>query len=159
MSTQSENDTDRSVKSNSPIEVWMLLIIMATLVLVFFIGLSTMRGKFAAGVTATDMVAIFSPVITAIGAVAAGVFGYSLGSRGATEAQQTATQVSQEAATVRKEAAASAAAAASLARNVRRIAGQAKAGEESMPGKRHLSVDDLETIDHAAGELLSGPPR
>ena len=145
--------------------VWMLLIIMSSIVFVFIGGLLVLV------LNAVDMesfdsvaiVAIISPVLTAIGTVAAGVFGYSLGSEGAAEAQKTASQAqqvantaTQEAAVAKQEAAAKIDAAVPLVRTVERILNQQALvdGVATTSGKFEISLDDLKTIT-AEGAAVS----
>jgi len=154
--------------------VWMLGIIMLSIVSVFIIGL------FILVVYAVDMksfdsvaiVAIISPVLTAIGTVAAGVFGYSLGSEGAADAQKTASQAqqvanlatqeaaeaNQEAKDATKEAQEAATkidAAVPLVRTVERILNQQALvqGKPTASGKYEISLDDLRTITEEGREV------
>lgn len=146
--------------------VYMLLIIMASIVLVFLGGLIVLVLPFDGVDNAYDaaaIVAVIAPVMTAIGTVAAGVFGYSLGSEGAAEASKTASQAqqvantaTQEAAVAKQEAAAKIDAAVPLIRNVHRILKiQAlKDGTPAASGKYEISEDDLKTLT-AEGEEVS----
>jgi len=131
--------------------VVMLVVIMVSLTLIFLVGLRiiTNHAKF----DSADIVAVLSPAIGAVGTVSAGVFGYSLGTRNTAEAQKTATAATEEATAVRQETMAIRNEATPLARQVERIATQAKEGAESVPGKRHLSEDDLNTLLSAAQSL------
>ena len=147
--------------------VWMLGIIMFATVLVFLGGLYmllkapqllTENGK----IDGTTLVAVITPVLTAIGTVAAGVFGYSLGSEGAAEAQKTASQAQQvantamqEAAIAKQEAAAKIDAAVPLVRTVDRIL-QKQALDKGTPaanGKYEISLEDLKTIIEEGKEV------
>lgn len=147
--------------------VWMLGIIMLATVLVFLVGLffllispqlSTVDGK----ISGTTIVAIITPVLTAIGTISAGVFGYSLGSEGAAEAQKTASQAqqvantaTQEAAIAKQEAAAKIDAAVPLVRTVERILNQQALvqGNPTTSGKYEISLDDLTTITEEGKEV------
>ena len=119
-------------------DVVMLLIIMASLMLVFLVGIALTAGK-AGFTSSSDVVAVLAPALAAVGTVAAGIFGYSLGARGGAQAQQ-------EAAAVRQDAARITADARPLTRTVRRIVNQALPGAESEPGKRNVSEDDLRSL-------------
>lgn len=131
----------------------MLFIIMASLTGMFLGGIGIIVG--VTTFEAQDVVAILAPPLGVVSTVAAGVFGYSLGTRGTTEAQRTASAAAQEATAVRQEAAATAEAAAPLARATRRIAGQAIAGAPTPTGKRDVSEDDLNTLRDAAEALAA----
>ncbi len=133
--------------------VQMLAIIMASLTMVFLGGMGIMLYK--GGFDSADIVAVISPALAAVGTVAAGVFGYTLGSVGTAEAQQTASAATQEMGAARQEAAASAQEATSLARSVQHIVNRAEAGEQSEPGKRHVSLDDLKTLSDGAAPLVA----
>jgi hypothetical protein len=144
--------------------VWMLLIIMSSIVLVFIIGLFILV-LYAVDVKSFNsvaIVAIISPVLTAIGTIAAGVFGYSLGSEGSAAAQKTASQaqevantVTQEAAVAKQEAATKIDAAVPLVRTVERILNQQALveGEATQSGKYEISLDDLKTIIEEGREV------
>jgi len=153
--------------------VWMLGIIMLSIVFVFIGGLLIL--VLTVGIEKIDsvaIVAIISPVLTAIGTVAAGVFGYSLGSEGAAEAQKTASQAQQIAFTATEEAAEAnqeakdatkkaqeAAtkidAAVPLVRTVERILNQQALvqGKPTASGKYEISLDDLRTITEEGREV------
>ena len=129
----------------------MLVVIMIALVGGFYIALEfTGAGSIK---SAEGIVAIISPFLAAVGTVAAGVFGYSLGSRGTTEAQHVARIAAQESAIVRQDADALSGDAKALVQKVQRITSRAIAGQESILGKRHLSVDDLITLGEDANTV------
>jgi len=143
--------------------VWMLGIIMLSIVFVFIGGLLIL--VLTVGIEKIDsvaIVAIISPVLTAIGTVAAGVFGYSLGSEGAADAQKAASQAeqvaniaTQEAAIANQEAAAKIDAAVPLVRTVERILNQQALvdGKATASGKYEISLDDLKTITEEGREV------
>ena len=89
-------------------DVVMLLIIMGSLLSIFLVGVWITVGK-TGFTSSSDVVAVISPALAAIGTVAAGVFGYSLGSRGTADAQQVANLAGQQTAVARQDAAAVAA--------------------------------------------------
>jgi len=89
-------------------------------------------------ITAVDIVAIISPALAAVGTVAAGIFGYSLGSQSTSDAQQIANRVTQEMSAERQKAADTTKAATPLVDSVQRIVKQAQEGNESEPGKRNM---------------------
>lgn len=132
--------------------VVMLLIIMASLSLIFLMGMKIMVNE-ESNFKAVDIVAVISPALAAVGTVAAGIFGYSLGSQGTSEAQQTANRVTQEMTAVRQKAADTSEAATPLVDSVQRIVKQAQTGNESEPGKRNISLDDLNTLHEMANKL------
>ncbi len=134
-------------------DVWMLLIIMMSLAVVFLGGLGLIVG--VTDFVATDVVAVVSPALAAVGTVAAGVFGYSLGTRGTAEAQKTATITAQQATTTREEAALLRAEGERMAQDIHRITGLAERGGESAPGKRNVSLDDLHTLAAGADQLTA----
>ncbi len=133
--------------------VWMLLIIMTSLAVVFLGGLGIIVG--VTDFEATDVVAVVSPALAAVGTVAAGVFGYSLGARGTTEAQQTATATAQGATVARGEVALLRAEAERIAGEIKRITTRASEGDQSEEGKRHVSLDDLRTLAAGADQLTA----
>ena len=135
--------------------VWMLIIIMASLTVVFLGGLGIIVG--VTDFEATDVVAVVSPALAAVGTVAAGVFGYSLGTRGAAEAQQTATATAQQATTAREEVTLLRAEAERVAGEIKRITTRAEEGDQSEAGKRHVSLDDLRTLAAGANQLTTSP--
>ena len=87
-------------------------------------------------ITAVDVGAIISPALAAVGTVAAGIFGYSLGSQSTSDAQQIANRVTQEMSAERQKAADTTKAATPLVDSVQRIVKQAQEGNESEPGNR-----------------------
>ena len=155
----------------------IMRIIMFATVLLFLGGLYmllkapqllTENGK----IDGTTLVAVITPVLTAIGTVAAGVFGYSLGSEGAAEAQKTASQAQQVANTATQEAAEAnqeakdatkeaqeaatkTDAAVPLVRTVERILNQQALvqGKPTASGKYEISLDDLRTITEEGREV------
>ncbi len=138
--------------------VWMLITIMATLTLVFLGGLGIIAG--VTDFEATDVVAVVSPALAAVGTVAAGVFGYSLGTRGTSEAQQTAAATARQATTATTQVALIRSEADTAAAEIMRITGEATRGKEperdaSVEGKRLVSLDDLSTLRSSAARLTT----
>jgi hypothetical protein len=116
-------------------DVWMLFIIMAALAGMFLGGLGIIVG--ATSFKSADVVAILAPALAAVGTVAAGVFGYTLGTRGTTEAQQTAAVAQETATAATQESGAS-------VRALGRIVAQAKkAGDRA---RYEISADDLNSL-------------
>lgn len=142
------------------VDAVMLATILVTLAAVFLGGMGIIvAGTNTAGTfTAESIVAIISPALAAVGTVAAGVFGYALGTRGSGEAQTAAHEVAREAAAARQQTAATAGAAGSLASAVQRIHDQAMAGKPTTSGKREVSEDDLKTIASAARQVTAAVP-
>lgn len=138
-------------------DFWMLLVIVTALVTMFLGGLAILLN--ATSYAAVDVVAVLSPALAAVGTVAGGIFGYSLGTRGTTAAQETATNASQQATAARQDAATIAQAATPLSRSVERIIGQAKQGGEAsgLPGSYIIGDPDLKTLADAAAVLASLP--
>lgn len=130
----------------------MLFIIMSTLAAVFLGGIGIIVG--VTDFESVDVVAVLSPALAAVGTVAAGVFGYTVGSRGAAEAQRGATAATEEAVAARQDAAA----AGPLLRDTKRIASRAVAGTPAPEATDHrlISVDDLNTLLDAAAEAGRG---
>ncbi|NIM52510.1 MAG: hypothetical protein GTO22_25235 [Gemmatimonadales bacterium] len=126
----------------------MLLIIMSSLAAVFLGGIGIIVG--VTEFEAAEVVAVLSPALAAVGTVAAGVFGYSVGARGVAEAQRVAGAATEEATVARRQAAA----AEPLLRDTQRIAGRAVAGAPATEATDHrlISVDDLNTLLDAAAE-------
>jgi hypothetical protein len=141
-----QSTEDRWRKYDLP-SVLMLLIIMAALTLIFLVGLRFILDD-EYEFEATDIVAILSLPVGVIGAVAAGIFGYSLGSRGAAEAQANEAVATQEKITVQRDAEAS-------VRDLARIIRKAKEGGESAqkPEKYEISRDDLNTLRGSAAPM------
>ena len=152
MATQPPSDSGQQSRKSGWIDAIMLATILVTLTAVFLGGIGIIVGatNTAEPFTAESVVAIVSPALAAVGTVAAGVFGYALGTRGSGEAQTTATEVAREAAAARQETAATAESAGSLAAAVQRIHNQAMSGEPTESGKREISEDDLKTLAAAA---------
>ena len=134
-------------------DVWMLLIIMTSLAVVFLGGLGIIVG--VTDFEATDVVAVVSPALAAVGTVSAGVFGYSLGTRGTAEAQKTATITAQQATTTREEAALFRAQGERMAGEIKRITTRAQEGDPTATGKRDVSLDDLKTLAAGADQLTA----
>jgi len=132
----------------------MLGIIMFFLTVIFIGGLIIMVND-KSKITAVDVGAIISPALAAVGTVAAGIFGYSLGSQSTSDAQQIANRVTQEMSAERQKAADTTKAATPLVDSVQRIVKQAQEGNESEPGKRNISMDDLNTLRHMADKLAA----
>ena len=132
----------------------MLFIIMASLVVVFLGGLGIILGVAPPDeFESADIVAIISPALALIGAVAGGVLGYSLGTRGAAEAQQATGKAREELGLVR-------ATASRLDRATERITTQGLAGNESqVPGHRDISEEDLRTLRADADALADSLSR
>ncbi len=122
-------------------DVLMLAIVMAALTGIFLGGLGTILGTIEANdFQATDVVAILSLPVGVISAVAAGIFGYSLGTRGTTEAQKLTSAATEETAAVSAESGAS-------PRAIGRIVGRAMTGGASpTTDKYEISEDDLNTL-------------
>jgi hypothetical protein len=144
----------RSAEERSPkydlASVGMLAIIMLSLGVIFLVGMGIMvsEDRFEA----SDIVAVLSPALAAVGTVAAGVFGYTLGARGTAEAQRTATATAESAVAARREADAVPEFSTPRIKTVERIA--TRALEAEVPGEtRQLSVDDLKTLLDAARSL------
>ncbi len=138
--------------------VLMLLIIMASLTGVFLGGLAIIVG--VTDFEATDVVAVVSPALAAVGTVAAGVFGYSLGTRGTSEAQQVAVATAQQATTATSQVALIRSEAETAAAEIMRITGEAKDGKQperdaSVEGKRLVSLDDLYTLRSSAARFTT----
>lgn len=130
----------------------MLFIIMSTLAAVFLGGIGIIVGE--TDFESADFVAVLSPALAAVGTVAAGVFGYTVGSRGAAEATRVATAATEEAVVARQDATA----AGPLRHNTQRIASRAVAGSPApdAPDHRLISVDDLNTLLDATAEAGRG---
>jgi hypothetical protein len=124
-------------------DVLMLSIIMAALTGIFLGGIGIIVG--VTNFESADVVAIISPPLGVVSAVAAGVFGYSLGARSTAQANERAAATREDAAI----------AVAPLARVARRISDDALKGKESIEGKRHVSEDDLKGLRDAADALAS----
>ena len=135
-------DRDRKYEST---DVWMLLIIMASLTGLFLGGLGITLGVVGAEeFDAAAIVAILSPALAAVGTVAAGVFGYTVGTRGTAGAQESATVARQEAAATAQEG-------GTPVRDIERIFSRASEGGELTaeglkPGTYGISADDLNTL-------------
>ena len=132
---------DQTPKYDWP-DVWMLLIIMASLTGLFLGGLGTIVAL--TDFKSVDVVAIISPPLGVVSAVAAGVFGYTVGTRGTAGAQESATVARQEAAATAQEGGAP-------VRNIERIFSRASEGGELTaeglkPGTYGISADDLNTL-------------
>jgi uncharacterized repeat protein (TIGR01451 family) len=130
------------------LDFWMLLVIVVGLITMFLGGLVILVN--ATDHKAADLVAVLSPGLAAVGTVAGGIFGYSLGTRGSTRAHEAATRATEEAGAARRDAAAIAEAATPLSQNVQRIITQARAGQQSQPGAYTISAADLQTLEAAA---------
>ncbi len=126
----------------------MLAIVMLSLIGIFLGGLAMILGDIGAkDFDAPEIVSILSLPVGVISAVAAGIFGYSLGTRGTTEAQQAASAAAQEAAAVRQETAAVSQESAAPTRDIGRIVSRARAGGLSATtNKYEISEDDLNTL-------------
>ncbi len=128
-------------------DVLMLTIVMLSLTGIFLGGLGTILGIAGARkFEATEIVAILSLPVGVVSAVAAGIFGYSLGTRGTTEAQKLASAATEEAAAVRQDAGAITAESSAPARDIGRIISRAREGGEVSPGSYGISADDLNTL-------------
>jgi len=141
-----EKTEDRCRKYDLP-SVCMLFIIMAALTLIFLVGLWLILND-KTSYKATDIVAILSLPVGVISAVAAGIFGYSLGSRGAAEAQANEAVATQEKITLQRDAEAP-------VRDLARILSHARDGKpaELNPEKREISRDDLNTLRGSASAI------
>ena len=128
----------------------MLASILIALTVVFLGGIAIIVRN--TNFQASDLVAILSPALGAISTVAAGVFGYSIGSRGSAQAQEAATR---ESATARQQMGAKAAKADLANRSVSRIVDAALSGSPTPDGKRELSVEDLTTLRNAAADAAT----
>ena len=131
-------------------DVLMLFIIMAALTGVYLGGLGVILGIVGADeFDSADIVAISAPALAAIGAVAGGVFGYSLGTRGTTEAQRTASEARERVGIIR-------AGAERLERDTKHIASQGLEGDasEGKSDHRDISEEDLRTL-RADAEALA----
>ncbi len=119
----------------------MLAIVMMSLIGIFLGGLAMILGEIGAkDFDAPEIVSILSLPVGVISAVAAGIFGYSLGSRGTTEAQQEATAIRSETAGISQESSAS-------TRDIGRIVSRARAGGlGDTTSKYEISEDDLNTL-------------
>ena len=126
----------------------MLAIVMMSLIGIFLGGLAMILGEMGAkDFDAPEIVSILSLPVGIISAVAAGIFGYSLGTRGTTEAQQAATSASQEATAVRSETAAISQESGASTRDIGRIVSRARAGGlGDTTNKYEISEDDLNTL-------------
>jgi hypothetical protein len=135
----------------------MLLVIMVALAGMFLGGLVVLVN--GTSFKAVDIVAVLSPALAAVGTVAGGIFGYSLGTRGTAAAQDTATKATEQAAAARQDASAISQAATPLSRSVERIISQAKQGGEApgIPGHYAIGDPDLKTLSDAASVLTSLP--
>jgi hypothetical protein len=133
----------------------MLIAILVALAVVFLGGIWLIVDS--TDFASSDIVAILSPALGAISTVAAGVFGFSIGSRGSSQAQEPATR---ETAIVHQHMGQIAAKASAASRNVSRIVETALSGDATPDGKRILSTDDLKTMQNLAAEAASGsaPP-
>lgn len=160
MATQETDSPAQQARRYGRIDAVMLATILVTLAVVFLggIGIIVAGTKTKDSFTAESIVAIISPALAAVGTVAAGVFGYALGTRGSGEAQTTANHVAREAAAARQQTAATAGAAGSLASTVQRIHDQAMAGDPTTSGKREISEDDLKTMASAARQVTATVP-
>ena len=142
---QKPKEPTEDAKDRRPKYDWsdavMLLIIMASLTGVVLGGIAIIVTE--TNFRSADVVAIISPPLGVISTVAAGVFGYSLGTRGTAEAQRTATAATQQAVAAREDAAT---AVAPPARDIGRIVRRAREGGEVSPGTYGISVDDLNTL-------------
>ena len=80
-------------------DVVMLLVIVTAVVLVFGLVVVIPLALPSSTVfkTSSDIVAVMSPALATVGTIAAGIFGYSLGSRPAAESQRTANMATQQA--------------------------------------------------------------
>lgn len=156
MATQPPESSGQRPRRYGWIDEALLATILFFLSVVFLggIGIIVWGTEFAA----EAVVAIVSPALAAVGTVAAGVFGYTLGSRGSEEAQRTATAAAREAAAVRQETATTAETAGSLVTTVQRIHDQAMGGEPTASGKREISEDDLKTMFAAANQVAATVP-
>lgn len=126
--------------------VTMLAVIMASLTAVFLVGVAILALWADSGFDAAAIVAILSPALAAIGTVSAGVFGYSLGSRGTAEAQEAAAAARREEAGLRQEA-------APLVHEIQRITARSKKGGPGASGKHEVSEDDVITLIAAANPM------
>ncbi len=145
--------SERQVRKYGWIDAVMLASILIALASVFLGGLAII-------VSSTDfdgqaIVAIVSPALAAVGTVAAGVFGYALGTRGSEEAQRAAGEAVKETALARQEKTVMNEAAGSLARGVTRIVNQALSGTPTPSQKREISEDDLRTLIEAASPVAT----
>jgi hypothetical protein len=157
MATQPPDSPRQQAPRHGWIDEAMLATILAALTAVFLGGIGII--VWSTAFDAEAVVAIVSPALAAVGTVAAGVFGYTLGARGSEEAQRTAGAATREAATVRQETATTAETAGSLATTVQRIHDQAMGGEPTASGKREISEDDLTTMLAAANQVAATVPR
>ena len=125
MTTKSVSPDTKPPRGYGLTDVGMLAIVLGTLILVFLVGIEIITGRttsiteggittIKAGFTSADVVAILAPVLGVIGTVAAGIFGYSRGSQGTSEAHQRASQASSETAIARQEALDTSSAASTL---------------------------------------------
>jgi hypothetical protein len=137
------------------LDFWMLLVIVVALTVMFLGGLVILVN--ATSYKAADVVAVVSPALAAVGTVAGGIFGYSLGARGVSDAQDAASKATEQAGAARRDAAAIAEAATPLSHNVQRIVNQARTGGATQPGVYAISEADLQTLQAAASALTSLP--
>jgi hypothetical protein len=156
MEPQPTESSGQQARRYGWIDEALLATILVALTVVFLGGIGIIVSN--TDFDAEAVVAIVSPALGAVGTVAAGVFGYTLGSRGSEEAQRTATAASREAAAVRNETATTAETAGSLATTVQRIHNQAMAGAPTDSGKREISEDDLKTMIAAATQVTAKVP-
>ena len=154
MAKEAGKNAEGQIRRYGWASIFMLLIVMVSLSTIFIWGLNIMVNDMSS-LEAVDIVAIVSPALAAVGTVAAGIFGYSLGSQSTSEAQQTATRITQEMSAEREKAADTTKAATPLVDSVQRIVQQAQAGAESEPGKRNISLDDLNTLRDMADKLAA----
>ena len=136
-------------------DVLMLFIIMAALTGVYLGGLGVILGIVGADeFDSADIVAISAPALAAIGAVAGGVFGYSLGTRGTTEAQRTTSEARERVGIIR-------AGAERLDRDTKHIAARGLEGDasEGKSDHRDISEEDLRTLRADADALADSLSR
>lgn len=153
-----ENDPS-ALGRRSLIDLWMLLVIVVALTAMFLGGLVILLN--ATSYKAADVVAVVSPALAAIGTVAGGIFGYSIGTRATSEAQSAASRATEQAGAARRDVAAIAEVATPLSQNVQRIINQARAGATAEPGHPagvyRISEADLQTLEAAASAVTSMP--
>ena len=154
---QNEHPENQPHGKFSIADVVMLSVIVTAVVLVFglVVVIPVVLPGSTAFATSSDIVAVMSPAFATVGTIAAGIFGFSLGSRPAGEAQNTANRATQQAADARREAERTQELTRPLVQTVNRIVRQAQGGGPAggVGNVYGISLDDLRTMLSASNAI------
>ena len=139
-------------RGNDGVSLAMLAIIMAALVIIFIVGMALMVA-FSETRKSESIVAVLSPVLGVVSAIAAGVFGYKEGSKGVGEANEGTRRASEALAESKLRGLVENTVASKIANNA--LAGRDASVEDLRPGMKLVSKDDLDTLKSAVDNFAA----